>query len=78
MPFVDVDDACRHATYVYLRYRSVGFGGQAWRSSGLLLYEHSIVSEKDLGRVNTAFFHMNVLVGLGWRYSAAWMLSFLR
>ena len=30
----------------------------------LLIYEHSIVSESDLSRVNTAFFHINSAVSL--------------
>ncbi|MDZ7617937.1 MAG: 4-hydroxybenzoate octaprenyltransferase [Patescibacteria group bacterium] len=33
--------------------------------AGLLAYEHAIVRPDDLSRVNTAFFHVNVLVSLG-------------
>ncbi len=31
----------------------------------MLVYEHSIVSEKDLSRVNRAFFTANGAIGLG-------------
>jgi 4-hydroxybenzoate polyprenyltransferase len=33
--------------------------------SGLLLYEHSVVSADDLSRVNLAFFRINALVSVG-------------
>lgn len=33
--------------------------------SGLLLYEHSLVSPDDLNRVNLAFFHVNAIVSFG-------------
>lgn len=33
--------------------------------SGLLAYEHWIISPKDLARVNVAFFHINALISLG-------------
>ena len=31
----------------------------------LLLYEHALVRPTDLGRVNTAFFHVNAVVSIG-------------
>ena len=33
--------------------------------SGLLAYEHSIISPQDLARVNVAFFHINALISVG-------------
>jgi 4-hydroxybenzoate polyprenyltransferase len=32
---------------------------------GLLLYEHALVSPKDLSRVNLAFFYVNVIISVG-------------
>jgi 4-hydroxybenzoate polyprenyltransferase len=33
--------------------------------AALLVYEHALVRPDDLTRVNTAFFHVNVLISLG-------------
>ena len=33
--------------------------------TGLLVYEHSLVSARDLGRVNQAFFQVNAIVSVG-------------
>ena len=48
--------------------RLFGLGGLAWAGvgvvAGLLLYEHSIVSPRDLRRMNAAFFTLNGLISV--------------
>jgi 4-hydroxybenzoate polyprenyltransferase len=41
-----------------------GFGACALIAAALLIYEHAIVRPDDLGRVNTAFFTVNAVLGL--------------
>ena len=49
-------------------YHLFGLGGwylAGWAlSAAVLAYEHSIVSENDLSRIDTAFFTLNGLVGV--------------
>lgn len=46
-----------------------GFGGLFWGGTALvaalLVYEHALVSSRDLSRVNAAFFNVNVVISLG-------------
>jgi len=48
--------------------RLFGLGGLAWAGvavvAGLLLYEHSIVSPRDLRRMNAAFFTLNGVISV--------------
>jgi 4-hydroxybenzoate polyprenyltransferase len=45
------------------------FGGIYWAGvaavAALLVYEHALVRPDDLARVNTAFFNVNAVIGLG-------------
>lgn len=46
-----------------------GFGGLFWGGTllvaALLVYEHALVSSRDLSRVNAAFFNVNVVISVG-------------
>jgi 4-hydroxybenzoate polyprenyltransferase len=48
--------------------RLFGMGGLAWAGVGvvaaLLIYEHSIVSPRDLRRMNAAFFTLNGVISV--------------
>jgi 4-hydroxybenzoate polyprenyltransferase len=50
--------------FAYSELRWIYWTGVA-AVSALLVYEHVLVRPTDLGRVNVAFFNVNVIIGLG-------------
>ena len=54
--------------FLVLLVRVFALGGAAWLGiavvAGLLLYEHLIVSPRDLRRLNAAFFTMNGVIAI--------------
>lgn len=48
-----------------LSFAGMAYWGAVMLVAGMLVYEHSLVSESDLSRVNEAFFTINGLISIG-------------